>query len=761
MPIQLNKLLFTVIAILLLVGVATVVSIILTFKDSDEIKDDFKKERMLHAVDEVSLKISSDLRTCEKTTWELSSMVGNETGNKTFHAQMISTSLLRASDVFVGLGASSIVVWSTQTRITKQLKIVNSGSYSQHYDLLEYVIPPLSIGTSSAYIALDRWSSYCMLAQDKQKDISVSVILGNSNLESSLKLASTGNTSVTDLTSVLSDNEIETFSKFQRLDSIKTFAGDGNRIHSFLTIDSASSRFFILSTTTNSSNDSVNSWLLAVIFSIVYLIVVSFVGYCLWSNLKAPSDRIITAILSMGALNFEEVDTILSKTDVGSSQLCNVLRAIVVASDSLKNFKAYLPKSLFNVEDLFSENDDDEMPPHLNHSPYHVPHIRAVSVLSSSRFSEISIPHNPTENFLHPSSWAVCLMIRFEEVERQMISEVRTINEWQNQYSDLITIMEHAGSTHGGGILVHPFTATPGTMMLTWDLLSTGRLSRSQIIQKASHAAMYLRSVLNITGISVVADNCKTGHIGSSTTKTYVVLGSIIPRLYSINAYAQYIAKMIARSVVLTDNGTAAEINKSHGHRIDDLHAPMIGMMKDAQAIVPASFSSEGGKQRQCLVICEIRTEEDLHRSDENIDTVNKAVEPPGDNTWMYEMATSMRTIVSDTDDLAEKIMRSQLRYFPFDDIISNILNGDRLIRDEDLKRSSSHYSKSNPVDKVVIDALEFTKTTPEDFIVSYVSTSIVSQWNRIPDYMLRATVPSSLISPEWHKQRSMAVITP
>eukprot|EP01060_Flectonema_neradi_P018876 TRINITY_DN2582_c1_g3_i1.p1 TRINITY_DN2582_c1_g3~~TRINITY_DN2582_c1_g3_i1.p1 ORF type:complete len:769 (+),score=108.57 TRINITY_DN2582_c1_g3_i1:510-2816(+) len=761
MPMAVDKLLTLVLLLLAAVGFLTVVGIATFPEDDGSTENDFKKERVSQSVREVSRAIAADLSTCKSATWELNAMVEKVSGNKTEYAESTATSLLKVSGSLSGLGSTSIVIWGPNSQVTSQTSVVTSETYVQNDQYLGYVIPPSLNGISSGYIDLNRWSTTCRHAADH-----IYVIMLSSDVPQSPIIASSNSdgvsTSETDtLSGVLTEEDILFINDREGRDGkvVELDGKEGATVYS--TTESGNTVFLVLGTTSLKSNNDPPSWVLILLFAVVYTTILTIVGLCLWKNLKTPTDDIVEAILHLGALNFEEVDAVISKIGIGSSQTCNMIRAITVSADSLKNFKAYLPKSLFPLEELFSDNEDDDLLASANPSNYNLSQIRAVSV--SSRFSEVSIPQNPTETFLHPNSWSACLLIRLDEVERQMVSDVATISEWQNQYSDIVTIMETAGRTHGGGTLVNPFAASPGTLMLTWDYMS-GRSSRGKTIRSASQAAMYLRSTLNITGIAVAADNCKTGHIGSSTTKAYVVIGSIIPRLYAIHAYAQFISKMIAKSVVLTDNTTATEINR---FRQSDLHAPLIGMLKDSQAVVTGSISlgNNGKKRALSTLICEIRSQEDTPIEDTASPLVEKPVSQ--DPSWMYKIdedaspttrlhSTSMMSFNSESDpNMTMRFQTIQRRRFPFENIIKGIVNGDKIIKDDALREAFTNYNKSNPVDKVIYEALDSTKATPDDFIVAYVSTSIVSQWNKIPEYMLRATVPSSLISPEWHKMRS------
>ena len=280
-----------------------------------------------------------------------------------------------------------------------------------------------------------------------------------------------------------------------------------------------------------------------------------------------------------------DVEAIGSCLPIEMSELFSLRKGVLFAIQSLREYKAYLPQTLFVEEDVESES---------NTSGTEVSHTQQSkqSQQSSSRAQSVMSARcaGVKTEMGTKSCRGVVMMVDFNLRNTKGFFEV-------SQYCNSVSFLQGLAETYQG--VVHSFsTLSCETLVISWN---TARRCFDGLKQ-ATSCADNISKRSSVT-VSYMGCTIHHGNIGTATMRGFVLYGSDEGVWKALFQYAKELHRVLDTSVAVTDGKTAAEMTSVCsvvsvgrvvlGRRTIPAHV-ILGLLQDADVEWMYSVDTEG-----------------------------------------------------------------------------------------------------------------------------------------------------------------------
>ena len=284
-----------------------------------------------------------------------------------------------------------------------------------------------------------------------------------------------------------------------------------------------------------------------------------------------------------------DVEAIRSCLPIEMSELFSLRKGVLFAIQSLREYKAYLPQTLFVEEDAESESNTSGT--EVSHGQQSSKQSKHSEQSSSKAQSHISTKFTGVKTEMGTRSCrGVVMMVDFNLRNAKGVFEV-------SQYCNSVSFLQGLAETYQG--VVHSFsTLSCETLVISWN---TARRCFDGLKQ-ATSCADNISKRRSVT-VSYMGCTIHHGNIGTATMRGFVLYGSDEGVWKALFQYAKELHRVLDTSVAVTDGKTAAEMTSVCslvsvgrvvlGRRTIPAHV-ILGLLQDADVEWMYSVDTEG-----------------------------------------------------------------------------------------------------------------------------------------------------------------------
>eukprot|EP01061_Rhynchopus_euleeides_P020548 TRINITY_DN33408_c0_g1_i1.p1 TRINITY_DN33408_c0_g1~~TRINITY_DN33408_c0_g1_i1.p1 ORF type:complete len:770 (+),score=151.66 TRINITY_DN33408_c0_g1_i1:126-2435(+) len=372
----------------------------------------------------------------------------------------------------------------------------------------------------------------CGWASFQECDLTIADILDDDYREIIIKLNGTGDRAFTSI------NGIWVIKR-------RIFRNEGD---SSVTVDPSFDSIYLLWFRPESTiNDKLNSALFLFVGFVVAVFVFDVViGIGEIILVARPLNRLSEATGYIELLCLDTAEDVLNSTgSVRVSEVDNVKRGLLFIVSSLREYKAYLPRTLFEDDSVSSGEEKQSSSYSHSHSPTMFADRTSRTPPTSTRHSEVACPGIPTMTKLKMRSVRVAsLLLRF-----RAFTPTPAIADLTNTFGNTISHIEQVTKLSNGAL--HPFLAGDcRTLLVTFPTTD-----------KAIGSAVTLASELPVkAGYGVTVGSYFAGNMGSATYRCYSVVGCMSQVLIACHHLAFQACRLFGESCIVSPSATCRTV---------------------------------------------------------------------------------------------------------------------------------------------------------------------------------------------------------